>query len=117
AAATAAISSSARRAGCARCVDTGGAPGVPELPVLLVAAAVGGALAWLGAGAHFARIRAVERAGLESRVLAAEAVQDELRKQLSGGGLERSELRAAAAVERAARGSAESGRGDRERRP
>src|SRR5207302_108074 len=86
-AATAAISWSARRAGCAPSADTGGAPGVPELLVLLLAAAVGGALTWLGACAHFARIRVVERAALESRVLAAEAVQDELRKQLRWGEL------------------------------
>ena len=75
----------------------------------------GNSLTWLGAWGHFARIRAVERAGLESRVLAAEAVQDELRKQLSGGELELSELRAALDVERVARAQAETRLGDRER--
>ncbi len=49
---------------------------MPELLVLILAAAVGGALTWLGACAHFARVRVVERAALESRLLAAEAVQD-----------------------------------------
>ena len=88
---------------------------MPELLVLLLAAAIGGALTWLGACAHFARIRVVERAALESRVLAAEAVQDELRKQLSGGELELSGLRAALDVERVARAQAETRLGDRER--
>jgi DNA recombination protein RmuC len=87
---------------------------VPEL-LLLLAATGGAALAWFGARAHFARVRVAERAALESRVLAAEAVQDELRKQVSGSELELSELRAALDAERVRRAGAEARVGDRER--
>jgi DNA recombination protein RmuC len=87
---------------------------VAEL-LLLLGAAGGAAVAWLGARAHFTRVRVAERAALESRVLAAEAVQDELRKQVSGSELELSELRAALDAERVRRAGAEARLGDRER--
>ena len=88
---------------------------MPELLPWLVAIAVGCLLGWLGARGRFARVRLAERAALESRLLAAEAVQDELRKQVSGGELQLSELRAALDAERVARAQADTRLGDRER--
>jgi hypothetical protein len=69
---------------------------VPEVVIgLVVGVAIGGGAAWLLAGAHVrARLLGDLRAR-ESRLAAAEATVDELRKQLSQRELEAADARAA----------------------
>lgn len=86
-----------------------------EVTLVLGGAVVGGGLVWLIARSHFGAIARAERATLEARVLAAEAVQDELRKQVSAGELEVSELRASLDAERVGRAQAEARLGDQQR--
>ncbi len=86
-----------------------------EAALVLAAAAIGGVLAWMIAHARFGAVASTERAALEARVLAALAVQDELRRQVSGGELEMSALRAALDGERVTRAQAEARLGDQQR--
>jgi DNA recombination protein RmuC len=88
---------------------------VLEVLLALGGAVVGGGLVWMVARSHFRALAEAERGTLELRVLAAEAVQDELRKQVSGAELEVSELRASLDAERVARAHAEARLGDQER--
>ncbi len=86
-----------------------------ELILVLAGAAVGGAMAWVVARTHYRSAAIAERGALEGRALAAESVQDELRKQLSQAELTASELRAALDSERTGRAQAEARLADRER--
>jgi len=74
--------------------------------LVLAGAVAGGLVAWIAAAG---RVRAAlaELRGLEARVAAAEALGDELRKQLSQRDLETGDLRAALQEERAARAAAD----------
>lgn len=86
-----------------------------EVLLALGGVVVGGGLVWMVARSHFRALAKAERGTLELRVLAAEAVQDELRKQVSAAELEVSELRASLDTERVARAHAEARLGDQER--
>ncbi len=72
-------------------------------------------LVFLVVHARMAARALAERSALEARLLAAEGLQDELRKQVSHADLEVSGLRAALDRERVTRAAAEGRLGDRER--
>ncbi len=86
-----------------------------EVLLALGGLVVGGGCVWMVARSHFRALAKAERGTLELRVLAAEAVQDELRKQVSAAELEVSDLRASLDTERVARAHAEARLGDQER--
>jgi DNA recombination protein RmuC len=88
---------------------------VGEFVLLLVGAALGGAAVWLVARSHFGARSLSERAAFESRTLAAEARQDELRKQASAAEISISELRAAVEAEKVGRARAETQLADQDR--
>ena len=88
---------------------------MPELALLLAGAAIGGAVGWFIARSHFGARVLAEGGALESRLHAAEAVQDELRKQVSAGELEISGLRVALDAETVGRAQAEARLGDQQR--
>ncbi|PYM06428.1 MAG: DNA recombination protein RmuC [Candidatus Rokuibacteriota bacterium] len=88
---------------------------VRELALLLAGVAVGGALAWLIARLYYRARAHSERGALESRLLTAEAVPDELRKQVSAGKQEIAGLRAALDTEKIGRAQAEARLGDQQR--
>jgi len=88
---------------------------VLEVLLALGGLVVGGGCVWMVARSHFRALAKAERGTLELRVLAAEAVQDELRKQVSAAELEVSEVRASLDTERVARAHAEARLGDQER--
>jgi DNA recombination protein RmuC len=88
---------------------------VLEIGLALAAGAAGAALVSLALHSRATARARQAQSGLEARLLAAEGVQDELRKQVSGAELEVSELRAALDRERTARADAEGRLGDRER--
>jgi DNA recombination protein RmuC len=88
---------------------------VLEVLLALGGLVVGGGCVWMVARSHFRALAKAERGTLELRVLAAEAVQDELRKQVSAAELEVSDLRASLDTERVARAHAEARLGDQER--
>jgi DNA recombination protein RmuC len=83
--------------------------------LILAGAVVGAGAAFLVARAHYRGVAVAQRSGLEGRAIAAESVQDELRKQLSQAELTTSELRAALDRERTGRAQAETRLADRER--
>ena len=82
---------------------------------LVVGALVAGGAIWLLARAHFGAAAAAERETLRTRLVAAETLSDELRKQLSQRELEVAEVRAAAETQRGLRVEAET-RADEARR-
>lgn len=86
-----------------------------ELALVLAGAAAGAAVAWLYTRARSAAAAAAARAALESRLLAAEAVQDELRKQVTARELEVSGLRATLDAEKMSRAQADARLADQQR--
>jgi DNA recombination protein RmuC len=83
--------------------------------VVLAVLSVGSLLAWLVVRAHYQGIAAIERSELQARLLTAEGLHDDLRKQMSRAELEISELRAAVDRERIARAETEARLGDQQR--
>ena len=75
--------------------------------LLVVGAAVGGALAWALVHARLGGVAHAERAALQARVASLETLADELRKQLTQRDLESGDLRGALETERTARAQAE----------
>jgi DNA recombination protein RmuC len=80
---------------------------VAELAWLVAGGLLGGALAWVVVHARLGGAAHAERAAVQARVAALEALSDELRKQLTQRDLETGDLRSALEIERAARAQAE----------
>ena len=78
-----------------------------ELAWLVAGALLGGAMAWVVVRARLSGAAHAERAAVQARVAALEALSDELRKQLTQRDLETGDLRGALEIERAARAQAE----------
>jgi DNA recombination protein RmuC len=89
--------------------------GMTEVALIVLAVAVGSVLTWAVVRAHYRGSAAVERSELQARLLAAEGLHDDLRKQMSRAELEISELRAALDGERVARAEAQGRLGDQQR--
>jgi len=86
-----------------------------EALVLLAAAGLGCAITWALARSHFRSLARADRAALESRLLGAEALQGELRRQVGGAEQEISKLRVTLDAERVGRAQAEARLGDQQR--
>lgn len=86
-----------------------------RLGLMLGAAVLAGAAVFVYARARMAATTLAARSGLEARLLAAEGLQDELRKQLSRTEFELSALRGSLDAERVARAEAETRLADRDR--